>query len=106
MGKVIESEFWSVFILPNQILRRFHLYHYSLSIVTYDTYSRRPQSEHGEPDLGEGDLKEFQAILAKDDEDLDEADEEFMWSKRENLRSFPEALPKVLLSAPEKNYTG
>ena len=69
-------------------------------------YCRRPQSELGEPDLGEGDLREFQAILAKDDTDMNEGDEEFMWSKRENLRSFPEALPKVLLSAPEKNYTG
>ena len=56
--------------------------------------------------MGEGDLREFQAILAKDDTDMNEGDEEFMWSKRENLRSFPEALPKVLLSAPEKNYTG
>ena len=51
-------------------------------------------------------MREFQAILAKDDTDMNEGDEEFMWSKRENLRSFPEALPKVLLSAPEKNYTG
>ena len=51
-------------------------------------------------------MREFQAILAKDDTDMNEVDEEFMWSKRENLRSFPEALPKVLLSAPEKNYTG
>lgn len=51
-------------------------------------------------------MKQLQAILSKPDSQLTDDDREFMWSKRLNVGSIPEALSKVLLSAPEKNYTG
>ena len=59
-----------------------------------------------EHELLDGDLAELNKILAKEDKAMDAEDKEFMWSKRAALQSLPAALPKVLLSAPQFNYTG
>ena len=54
--------------------------------------------------LPDGVFAELNSILAKDDKSLSDADKQFMWSKRNLLKSIPEALHKVLLSAPQYNY--
>lgn len=74
------------------------MFHYDIN--------RSSDSDADELTLLDGDAAELNAILSKEDKAMNTEDKEFMWSKRDSLKGISEALPKVLLSAPQFNYTG